>query len=101
MTFESLTALSCGAIALWATWCALSGKVCDGVLGKFIYAAIAISGYAIFARKENFFFGPTVAGVTLHMALATAGARHWFIATYWPQFKTRVHRVIALLRKSR
>ncbi|MEG2579068.1 MAG: FAD-dependent oxidoreductase, partial [Glutamicibacter sp.] len=40
------------AIAIWATWCVLSGKVRDGVIGKVLYAVIAISGYAILARSE-------------------------------------------------
>jgi len=44
MNYETLNAVACGLIGLWATWCVLSGKVRDGVVGKIIYAAIAISG---------------------------------------------------------
>jgi len=100
MTFELITALSCGAIALWATWCILSGKVRDGVLGKFIYAVIAMSGYAILARSEHLFFGPTAAGMTLHLALATAAARHWFMSTYSTQIRAWLDRLIALAKKA-
>lgn len=50
-----------GVIVLWATWCILSGKVRDGLVGKIIYAVIALNGYAILARSERMFFSPTIA----------------------------------------
>ncbi|WP_300727407.1 hypothetical protein [Pseudomonas sp.] len=87
MILEHINAYSAGVIAVWATWCILSGKVRDGVLGKIIYAVIALSGYAILARSEQMFFSPTIAGTTLYVSLALAGARHWFMVTYWPQTK--------------
>ena len=87
MILEYINAYSAGVIALWATWCVLSGKVRDGVLGKIIYAVIALSGYAILARSERMFFAPTIAGTTLYVSLALAGARHWFMVMYWPQTK--------------
>ena len=37
----------------------------DGVVGKIIYAVIALSGYAILARNEQMFFSPTIAVLTL------------------------------------
>jgi len=70
MTVEYLNAYAAGLIAFWATWCVLSGKVRDGVTGKILYAVIAISGYAILARSDRFFFTPNSAGVTMHVALA-------------------------------
>lgn len=87
MILEYINAYSAGVIALWATWCILSGKVRDGVLGKIIYAVIALSGYAILARSERMFFAPTIAGTTLYVSLALAGVRHWFMVMYWPQTK--------------
>ena len=87
MILEYINAYSAGVIALWATWCILSGKVRDGVLGKIIYAVIALSGYAILARSERMFFAPTIAGTTLYLSLALAGVRHWFMVMYWPQTK--------------
>ena len=87
MILEYINAYSAGVIALWATWCILSGKVRDGVVGKIIYAVIALSGYAILARNERMFFSPTIAGTTLYVSLALAGARHWFMVMYWPQTK--------------
>ena len=85
MILEYINSYSAGVIALWATWCILSRKVRDGVLGKIIYAVIALSGYAILARSERMFFSPTIAGTTLYVSLALAGARHWFMVTYWSQ----------------
>jgi hypothetical protein len=87
MMYEYINAYAAGLIALWATWCVLSGKVRDGVLGKILYAVIALSGYAILARSDRFFFTPNSAGVTLHVALALAGLRHMFMVTYWPVVK--------------
>lgn len=94
MILEYINSYSAGVIALWATWCILSRKVRDGVLGKIIYAAIALSGYAILARNERMFFSPTIAGTTLYVSLALAGARHWFMLTYWPQTKAWLCRML-------
>ena len=59
MNLELINSIACGLISLWATWCVLSGKVRDGILGKLIYTAISISGFVVMARSQNIFFGPT------------------------------------------
>ncbi|NHC51474.1 hypothetical protein [Pseudomonas sp. AU8050] len=87
MNLELINSIACGLIAAWATWCVLSGKVRDGILGKLVYSAIAISGFVVMARSQSIFFGPTTAGLTLHVALALAGARHIFMVTYWQTVK--------------
>jgi len=92
MIYEHITGYAAGVIAIWATWCVLSGKVRDGVLGKFIYAVIAFSGYAILARPERIFTSSSAAEATLYLALATAGVRHWFVATYWQRVKAWICR---------
>ena len=94
MNLELINSIACGLIALWATWCVLSGKVRDGILGKLIYSAIAISGFVVMARSQNIFFGPTTAGLTLHVALALAGARHIFMVTYWQTVKAWLRRTL-------
>ena len=94
MNLELINSIACGLIALWATWCVLSGKVRDGILGKLIYSAIAISGFVVMARSQNIFFGPTTAGLTLHVALALAGARHIFMVTYWQTVKACLCRTL-------
>ena len=95
MNLELINSIACGLIALWATWCVLSGKVRDGILGKLIYSTIAISGFVVMARSLNFFFGPTTAGLTLHAALALAGARHIFMVTYWQPVKAWLCRTLS------
>ena len=65
MTIENWSSAFIAMIAAWATWCVLSRKVNDGVLGKLIYVVIALAGYAIVVRADTVFFSPTVAGVTL------------------------------------
>ena len=87
MNLELINSIACGLIALWAAWCVLSGKVRDGIFGKLIYSAIAISGFVVMARSQSIFFGPTSAGLTLHVSLALAGARHIFMVTYWQTVK--------------
>ena len=87
MNLELINSVACGLIALWAAWCVLSGKVRDGILGKLIYTTIAITGFVVSVRSHNIFFGPTTAGLTLHVALAMAGARHIFMVTYWQRVK--------------
>ena len=87
MNLELINSIACGLIAAWATWCVLSGKVRDGILGKLIYTTIAITGFVVSVRSQNIFFGPPTAGLTLHVALAMAGARHIFMVTYWQAVK--------------
>lgn len=87
MILEYINAIAAGVIAVWATWCCLSGRVRDGVVGKILYCIIALSGYAILARSDRFFFTPNTAGVTMHVALALTALRHIFMVTYWPRVK--------------
>lgn len=94
MNLELINSIACGLIALWAAWCVLSGKVRDGILGKLIYSAIAISGFVVMARSQNIFFGPSSAGLTLHFSLALAGARHIFMVTYWQPVKAWLCRTL-------
>lgn len=94
MTIENWSSVFVAMIAAWATWCVLSRKVNDGVLGKVIYAVIALAGYAIVVRAETVFFSPTVAGVTLHAALAMAGVRHYVMANHWSSIKSVICRYL-------
>jgi hypothetical protein len=86
MSLQTLSTAFISIIAIWAMWCVLSHKVRDGIVGKIIYAAIAVSGFAIATRGEAV-LSPTAAGVTFHGALALAGLRHWFIANHWHRVK--------------
>lgn len=87
MNLELINSIACGLIALWATWCVLSGKVRDGIIGKIIYSAIAISGFVVMTRNQTLFIGATNAGLTFHASLCLAGMRHMFMVTYWPAVK--------------
>ncbi len=95
MNLELINSIVCGLIALWATWCVLSGRVRDGVIGKLIYSAIAISGFVVMSRNQNIFIiGPTTAGITLHVSLALAGMRHIFMVTFWQPVKAWLCRTL-------
>ena len=59
-----------------------------------IYAAIAVSGFAIATRGETVLLSPSAAGVTFHGALALAGLRHWFVANHWPRVKAWLCRTL-------
>lgn len=94
MSYELINSIACGLIALWATWCVLSGRVRDGILGKLIYSAIAISGFVVMTRNQNIFIGPTSAGLTLHVSLALAGLRHIFMVIWWQRVKAWLCRTL-------
>ncbi|MGY2285181.1 hypothetical protein [Pseudomonas gingeri] len=94
MNLELINSIACGLIALWAAWCVLSGKVRDGILGKLIYSAIAISGFVVMVRDQNIFLAPTTAGSTLLFFLALAGVRHIFMVTYWQRVKAWLCRTL-------
>ncbi|MEN5258642.1 hypothetical protein [Pseudomonas protegens] len=95
MILEHVATWSAGLIALWATWCCLSGKVRDGVLGKLIYATIALSGYALLVRNDRLIMSQSVAEATLYASLALAGVRHVFIVTYWQRVKAWLCRALS------
>lgn len=84
---ELINTIACGLIAFWATWCVLSGKVRDGIIGKLIYSAIAISGFVVMSRHQSLLFGESTAVLTLHVTLALAGVRHIFMVTWWQRVK--------------
>jgi hypothetical protein len=95
MSLELINSVACGLIALWATWCVLSGRVRDGVIGKLIYSAIAISGFVVMSREQNIFMmGPTTAGITLHVSLALAGMRHIFMVIWWQRVEAWLCRTL-------
>lgn len=87
MNADYVHALCAGSIAVWATWCVLSRKVDDGVIGKIIYAIIAISGYAILARSDGYYFSTRAAETTMYIGVSLACARHWFMKTFWTKTK--------------
>ncbi|ERO65230.1 hypothetical protein [Pseudomonas piscis] len=94
MILEHVATWSAGLIALWATWCCLSGKVRDGVLGKLIYATIALSGYALLVRNDRLIMSQSVAEATLYTSLALAGVRHVLMVTYWQRVKVWLCRTL-------
>lgn len=94
MNLELINPIACGLIAAWATWCVLSGKVRDGILGKLIYSVIAISGFVVMARNQNIFLAPTTAGTTLLVFLTLAGLRHIFMIMYWQRVKAWLCRTL-------
>jgi hypothetical protein len=95
MNLELINSIACGLIALWATWCVLSGRVRDGILGKLIYSAVAISGFVVMSGEQTIFMmGPTTAGITLHVALSLAGMRHIFMVIWWQWVKTWLCRTL-------
>ena len=83
MTTQFLSTFFISIISTWAAWSVLSDKVRDGVIGKLIYASVALAGYAIVTRSESLFITPTGAGVTFHASLALAGLRHIFMVIWW------------------
>jgi len=96
MNLELINSIACGLIAFWASWCVLSGRVRDGVIGKLIYSAIAISGFVVMSREQNIFMmGATTAGITLHVSLALAGLRHIFMVIWWQRVKAWLCRTMS------
>lgn len=92
MSLQLLSTTFIALISAWAFWAMLSNRVRDGLIGKVIYAAVMIAGFAIVTRAESIYITPTVAGVTFHAALACAGMRHIFMVMCWAQVKAWICR---------
>lgn len=76
---------ACGVIFVWATWCALSRRVRDGVLGKVMFAVAALAALAVILGPQGGYHGPRTAEVTLNVAMALLGVRHAAIRYLWPR----------------
>ena len=81
----SLNLAACTIIFAWATWCALSRKVNDGILGKIIFAVLSISSLGMLLGPNGWYGGRQSAETTMHMAMAALCLRHLAMKFIWPR----------------
>lgn len=89
MTIISINVFAALVIFLWGTWCVVYSGVHDGIVGKLLYAASAIAGFAIVANAST---GSQPPGneVFLNCCMAGLAVRHFFLRTYWPRIRCRL-----------
>ena len=71
-------------ICVWATWCALCPRIRDGIIGKVIFATVALSALAIVLGSN----GPA-ATMTLNISMAAVGMRHMWMRYFWKRIVRR------------
>lgn len=81
----ALNMAACAVIFVWATWCALSPRVRDGVLGKVMFAMCAMAALAVILGPQGGYDGPRSAEVTLNASVALLGLRHVAMKFLWPR----------------
>lgn len=80
--------IACSIIVMWAVWSALSGKVRDGIVGKFIFGVIAVSALASalgHGMQPSQTSGSMAAIMTLEVAFAAYATRLVFMKYAWPR----------------
>lgn len=82
--------IACAIILAWAVWCCLNPRVHDGIVGKFIFAVIALAALSVILGNTTAGIAPSITGTTLHLAIAALGIRHAFIVHFWPRIKRSI-----------
>jgi hypothetical protein len=65
---------SAAVLVLWACWCGFSRSVNDGIVGKGIYAAVAVAAMVMTTKPTN-----QEAHAVLIVAFALLGIRHYWL----------------------
>lgn len=65
-------------IFLWASWCVLYRGVHDGLVGKLLWACVAVSALAIILHSLTGDFNQRPF-VTMNVCIALVGARHIYL----------------------
>lgn len=81
-------------IFTWAVFCIFSHAVNDGVFGKIIYSAVALSAFGVMVGVPALDY-PARAEVVLNCSIAAVGARHMLMKLFWSKIK-RQYLVIAM-----
>lgn len=85
-----LNMAACFVVFAWATWCALSPRVKDGILGKLMFAVLALSALGMMLGPNGWYGGRQAAETTLHLAMALLCLRHLTMKLLWPRIVRRV-----------
>lgn len=64
-------------LMVWACWCGFSRSVSDGIVGKLVYASIAMLSLAIIVRCANLWTYQALA-----VCFAALGIRHCYLQCY-------------------
>ncbi|QOE32794.1 antiholin [Achromobacter phage Mano] len=80
-----LNLTACAVIFVWASWCALSPRVRDGVLGKIMFAMASLAALAVIVGTDGDYDRADTAEITLNVAIALLGLRHIAMKYLWPR----------------
>lgn len=65
-------------IFIWASWCVVYHGVKDGIVGKLLFACVAISALAIIIHSLTGHYGSRPF-ITMNVCIAMVGMRHVFL----------------------
>lgn len=80
---EHIKSAACLVILAWSVWSALSCRVRDGIIGKIIFGAIAVSATAVLQGGGCSTTGQQVAEATLTACIAAYAIRQVFLQYAW------------------
>lgn len=71
---NTLTVIAAFVLIVWSCWCGFSRSVNDGIVGKLLYAAIAVLSLAIVVHSETL-----RTYQALVVCFAALGVRHYYL----------------------
>lgn len=83
MTTAAINVCAASILIVWAVWCGMSRSVNDGVIGKAIYAVIAMSSFSVLKQPSD----NQAAFTVLLVMFALLGVRHYVLRKFKGKFK--------------
>lgn len=81
----SLYMAAAAVVFCWATWSVLSPVVHDGIVGRLLYGASALSAFAVLAAAA-----PYNAQLALNLCMAGLAIRSFLLRKFWWRFRQRL-----------
>lgn len=82
---EHLREIGFAGLLFWSTWCVVSPRVNDGIIGKLFFMLVALGSVSAMMGSE-------CAPVWVYVGVAAVFLRAYFMASIWPHLVAKFHR---------
>jgi hypothetical protein len=86
---DSIREIAFAVLLLWSSWCVVSPKINDGIIGKLFFMLVALGSVSAL-------MGSDCAPTWVYVGVCLVFVRAWFLVQVWPHVVTyyKRHRVI-------
>ena len=85
---QTVSLAAVGLIVIHAFWCLQCQRVSDGVFGKVLYLLLSLAAFGYISNPSPF------SQMMLNVGFAGIAVRHWWMKTYWANFKRAIMRYV-------